>query len=579
MRRSGIPRGHEERRGDDTAPLGTRVVPTDEPANGDGPGPDQPNQQAQGAQDGQGANGANGAKRGKRGKPRKPLWRRILVWTAGSLALLTAAVAVAGWLWIRHLNSNLEKDELYLGDNQLEKPEPNAAGQTPLNILLLGSDSRDGEENQDLGGATDLAGGAHRADTQMLLHASADRSNMTLISIPRDTQVTIPRCTDPETGEVYPEELSASINTSLSHGGPGCTVATWEELTGIPIDHFMMVDFAGVVDMADAVGGVPVCVEDNIYDEDSGLRLEAGDHIVQGEEALQWLRTRHGFEDGSDIGRARAQQMYLSNMAHELQEGTSLTDPVQLMDLAESATNALTVDHGLGTVNKLYDLGEDLRQVPSGRINSITMPWLPDPDDPEVTVIPEPEASEELFSLVREDKALDEPAGGAGENEDEDDAEPSGPEETADPAEQIAIAVQNGTGYDGQLPVDGRASEITDQLYQLGFTAAAVDETAAAEESTSLLYPTDADRANAEAVAEELGLPESAVRTSPTATGLTLIIGADWREGTSYPEQPDGGSGETPSPGGEDSALDPEDVHSGADNRNDCMAVNPYYTW
>ncbi|MEO3750279.1 LCP family protein [Streptomyces sp. B6B3] len=575
MRRSGISGANEERRGDDTAPLGTRVVPADEPADGDGPGQDQQHEP-----DARTAKGARAARSGRRGKkPPKPRWRRVLVWTAGSLAFLVAAVAVAGWLYIRHLNGNIEKAELNLGDSQLDRAEPNAAGQTPLNILLLGSDSRDGEENQDLGGARDLAGGAHRADTQMLLHASADRSNITLISVPRDTQVTIPRCTDPETGEVYPEELSASINTSLSHGGPGCTVATWEALTGIPIDHFMMVDFAGVVDMADAVGGVPVCVQDNVYDEDSGLRLEAGDHILEGEEALQWLRTRHGFSNGSDVDRTRAQQMYLSNMAHELQEGTSLTNPGQLMDLAEAATNALVVDHGIGTVNKLYDLGEDLRRVPSDRINSITMPWLPDPEDPEVTVIPDPVEAEALFSLVREDSALDEPAGDGDDQQGGENADDAEPTEAADPAEQIAITVRNATGYDGLPPVDGRAADITDQLYQLGFTAAATDETLGSEAASSVLYPTEADRPNAEAVATALGLPASAVRVSPTEVGITLVIGADWREGTSYPEQSDDGSAETGGSGGGGAALDPEDVHSGEDNRNDCMAVNPYYTW
>jgi LCP family protein required for cell wall assembly len=547
---------------EDTAELGTMV-----------PGPRQPGARSDAA-DGQ--NGQNGR---RKPKPRKPLWRRIVVWTAASLAFLVAGVAVSGFLYIRHLNNNLTKDDLYLGDGEMEGSQPNADGQTPLNILLLGTDSRDGEENQDLGGARDLAGGDERADTQMLLHASADRSNMTLISIPRDTQVPIPRCTDPETGEVYPAEESSSINTSLSHGGPGCTVATWHELTGIPIDHFMMVDFAGVVDMADAVGGVPVCVDANVYDPESGLRLEEGETIVEGEEALQWLRTRHGFEVGSDVGRTRAQQMYLSNMVRELQADATLSNPGELMDLAEAATNALTVDHGIGTVNRLYDLGDDLRQVPNDRINMITMPWLPDPADPEVTVIPDPEQSEELFSMVREDIPLDEPS----QNEPgQDGSGDSGsgseePGEPADPDDQIEVAVQNGTGYDGALPVDGRASEITDELHALGFTSAVTDETLASEESSAVLYPAEADRANAEAVAEALGLPGSAVRISPSATSVTLVVGADWREGTSYPEEQesgdDGGSG-----GGGGSSFDNDEIISG-DDENNCMHVNPYYTW
>lgn len=109
----------------------------------------------------------------------------------------------------------------------------------------------------------------------MLLHVSADRSNMSVISVPRDTKTTIPKCTDPDDGKVYPKTTDR-INTSLQHGGPGCTVATWEEMTGIPVDHFMMIDFAGVVSMADAVGGVPVCVNSNVYDPRSKLKLKKG---------------------------------------------------------------------------------------------------------------------------------------------------------------------------------------------------------------------------------------------------------------------------------------------------------------
>lgn len=533
---------------------------------------------------------------------RRPLWRRVLVWTAGSLAVVVAAAAVAGWLYIRHLNDNLDKEELYLGEGEMAGSQPNADGQTPMNILLLGSDSRDGEANQELGGAVDLAGGAKRADTQILLHVAADRSNATLISIPRDTQVTIPTCTDPDTGEVYPEEQSASINTSLSHGGPGCTVATWHELTGIPIDHFMMVDFEGVVEMADAVGGVPVCVKDNVFDPDSGLRLPAGEHIVQGEQALQWLRTRHGFEDGSDIGRTRAQQMYLSNMVRELQAGTSLTDPGRLMDLAEAATSALTVDHGLGSVNKLYDLGEDLRQVPNERINMVTMPWLPDPENPEVTVIPEPVAAEELFAMVREDIPIDRPheggdaqdgaAGEAGGDEGAGGASPSpsgdeDPAVDAQPAAEIPIAVRNGTGYGDLAPVNGRAGELVAELQRLGFLSALSDATPASQESTTLLYPSDDEaqaRANAEAVAQALGLPDTALQPTTAVTQLTLVVGADWREGASYP----GGQPSDDATGGDDGAgagaggggvpVDPDDIISGRD-QDTCMEVNPNYTW
>lgn len=522
---------------------------------------------------------ATGGRAQRRRKKPKPRWRRALVWGSGALAFVVLAVAVGAYLYIRHLNGNLDKEELNLGNSQVERSQPNAAGQTPLNILLLGSDSREGAENAALGGGGD---GGQRADVQILMHASADRSNVTLISIPRDTMVSIPECTDPETGEVYPAVTKAAINSSLGHGGPGCTVATWEELTGIPIDHFMMLDFAGVVSMADAVGGVPVCVDKNIDDPDSHLRLPAGESVVEGEQALQWLRTRHAFGDGSDVGRTKAQQMYLSNMVDELQNSTSLTNTGQLMDLAEAATNALTVDHGLGSVQKLYDLGQDLRSVPGDRMNSVTLPWLPDPDD-ENRIVPDTAEAEALFALVRDDIPLDDQDAAPAESGADTSAEA-----TADPEDAIPVAVRNGTGADGQVPVDGRAAVITDHLLSLGFTQAATDATMSSEVTSRVLYADEADKPNAQAVAEALGLPGSAVRISTSVDQVTLIIGADWREGTEFvppseaPAPDDGGSGTGEGSGGDGGgqAVDEEDILSGADS-DTCMEVNPLpmYTW
>ncbi|WP_199832318.1 LCP family protein, partial [Streptomyces pactum] len=195
----------------------------------------------------------DGAEASRR-RPRRG--RRVLRWTAVTLAVLIAGTAGAGFLYYEHLNDNIKKDTLNLGDSKVAAPTPNAAGQTPLNILVIGSDARDSEENQQLGGARETFGSTPLADVQMLVHLSADRSNMSVVSMPRDTLVEIPKCTDPDDGKVYPaSEGRVMTNRSLGHGGPGCTVATWQELTGIHIDHFMMVDFAGVVSMADAVGG------------------------------------------------------------------------------------------------------------------------------------------------------------------------------------------------------------------------------------------------------------------------------------------------------------------------------------
>ncbi|MBB0244603.1 LytR family transcriptional regulator [Streptomyces alkaliphilus] len=498
------------------------------------------------------------------------------------MALLVAGLGVAAWLYVRDLNDNIDRQDLHLGEHRLEKPPPNADGQTPLNILLIGSDARDSEENLRLGGARHTAGGPPIADVQMLLHVSADRSNMTVISVPRDTRVTIPACTDPVSGEQYPTVGSDTINHSLQRGGPGCTVATWEELTGIPIDHFMMVDFAGVVSMADAVGGVPVCVDANVHDPKSGLRLTAGESVIRGEQALQWLRTRHGFEDGSDIGRTRGQHVYLASMVRELQAGARLTDPGKLNALANAATRALTVDQELGSVTRLYELGEDLRRIPTERINMITMPWIPDPWNPSAHVVPEPGAAEELFALVREDVALDDRDGdslvdpedtaGDGADSGADTGGTPSADPTNAPRDTVPIAVRNGTGSVTLPPVNGRAGELVEVLRGVGFVLAGVDERPISQADTTLSYPTDDLRADALVVAEELGLPKRAVRISPSAEAITLVIGTDWREGEGYPAPVEDPEGE------QHSELDGSQALS-ADDDSTCMRVNPAAVW
>ncbi|WP_308290441.1 LCP family protein [Streptomyces meridianus] len=480
-----------------------------------------------------------------------------------AVALLLLATAGAGYLYLRHLDNTLRKGRLDLGDNKIGKPAPNAAGQSPLNILLIGSDSRQGEENVRLGGARKDAGRKPLADVQMLVHVAADRRSMSVVSIPRDTRVTIPECTDPEDGTVYREQAMAPINQALQHGGPGCAVATWKELTGVYIDHFMMVDFAGVVRMADAIGGVPVCVDKNIYSHDSqghgsGLKLRAGTTRVQGEQALQWLRTRYGFEDGSDIGRARAQHMYMNSMVRELKAGTKLTDPDKLRRLAEAAVGALTVDESIGTVSKLYDLANDLKRVPTERITMTTMPFVYGPQAG--YVLPKPGDAEQVFSLLRSDIALD---GKDRKKKQEPQASPGTPKDA------LKITVTNGTASAPGGAEPGRAGEITAALSDLGWTEATADTGLTSRPGTAVTYPQTALRGDALAVAKALGVPSRLVKLSDDSEQVQVVIGADWPKGDRYPED-----------AARDGNKAPESADAiNGDDRKACMKVNDSYVW
>ncbi|MFE7327281.1 LCP family protein [Streptomyces sp. NPDC057565] len=476
-------------------------------------------------------------RRGKRGK------RRILRWVAYVLALVILGTGAAGYLWYQHLNSNLRKGHRSAGNNAAKKTAPNAAGQTPLNILLIGSDSRNSKANLKLGGSKASVGAKPLADVQMLLHVSADRKNASVVSIPRDTRVDIPKCVDPDTDQEY-QATNALINESLGRGGPGCTLDTWEQLTGVYIDHWVMVDFAGVVAMADAVGGADVCVKDNVYDipkpkvsGGSYLKLTKGTHKVKGKQALQWLRTRHAFE--SDIGRAKAQHMYLNSVIRELKSQNAFTDTGRLMDLAETGTKSLQVSEEIGSVKKLFDLGMQLKNVPMDKINMLTMPRIADPQD-DNHVLPKPGAADKLWALLRDDQSLDPKdrkksgtKGGSGTKD-------KSPTVAAAAPDALDLTVVNGTAADGQVATSGRAADVQDILRSKGFTKATASTTPGSALTTAVTYPKDSGaqgKSDALAVAEALSMPTSVVKVSADVDTLTLTVGSDWRTGATYPKQ------------------------------------------
>ncbi|MFJ9040556.1 LCP family protein [Streptomyces sp. NPDC102406] len=491
---------------------------------------------------------------------------RILRWTAGVLAVLVLGTAGAGYLYYRHLNGNIKTAKLNLGEHKVAGPTPNAAGQTPLNILLIGSDARDNKENQKLGGAKETFNGTPLADVQMLVHLSADRSNMSVVSMPRDTLLRLPKCTDPDSGKEYAATIGRRMtNESLGRGGPGCTVATWEQLTGIHIDHFMMVDFSGVVSMADAIGGVPVCVDANIFSKDSqghgsGLKLREGTRPVKGVQALQWLRTRYGFEDGTDIARAKAQHMYMNSMVRQLRENATFSNPGKLRTLAEKATKALKVDDGLDTVKKLYDLSNELKKPEPDRITMTTMPFV----YVGARVAPKEGEAEQLFRLVRDDIALD------GKDK-KKPAEGGGDKGSTDPAaadDKIAVQVRNGTRTATTPASAGRASAVAQLLIGKGFTQTVADRgQSSVEDRTVIRYPSADLEGDAQRVAKSLGIGLGSVQRSTDVSGVTLFVGADWKTGNTYPKA-----------AASDKAPQSDQTQNGADTGT-CMHVNPDYTW
>lgn len=326
-------------------------------------------------------------------------------WILGSLLVVVLAAAGGGVVVYRQLNGNLTKTALYTGTSGnagTEKADP--FGRTPLNVLVLGSDSRGTAEDCRLGGdcpqGPTTAG--RNADVEMLVHLSADRSNISVLSIPRDTVTALPACHDRSTGARVGAR-TGQINGTFTYGA-GCTVAAVHHLTGITVDHVVVVDFAGVITMSDAIGGVPVCVSADVYDTYSHLKLSKGRHTLKGRAALEFVRSRHAFGDGSDLGRTYAQHAFLASAIRTAKSTGVLLNPAALLHVAQAATSALTVDRGIGSITKLVALGSELNSVPADRVTFATMQTTPDPSNPDRVVVAP--AAGRLFREIAEDRSL-----------------------------------------------------------------------------------------------------------------------------------------------------------------------------
>ncbi|WP_077796723.1 LCP family protein [Streptomyces sp. JHA26] len=318
---------------------------------------------------------------------------------AGALLLGAAAAGWAYW----HLSGNIRSVDIdgALGDDRPARPvtAPSASGSpTPtgaLNILVLGSDSRSGEENQELGGG-DSEGA--RSDTAMVVHLDAGRTSATVVSIPRDTLVTRPSCPLPSGGTTR-EADGAMFNTAYALGGPVCAVKTAESFTGVRMDHYIEIDFSGFAELVDAIGGVTVTIDEDIDDDKSHLHLDAGTRHLDGTQALGLARTRYGLADGSDLARIGLQQKLVKALLERISDAGLLTDPARLYRVADAVTGSLVTDSGLDSLGELTDLGRSLAGLSADAVRTVTMPVVPAPWDANRVVAREPEARQLWESL------------------------------------------------------------------------------------------------------------------------------------------------------------------------------------
>lgn len=294
------------------------------------------------------------------------------------------------------LNGNITTESMAEAGAKL--PPASKAG--VLNMLALGSQTRDGQ-----GPGFGFDPGTDLSDTAMLIHINAAHTRAIVLSIPRDLLVYRPPCRERVGGNaIVPGEQDAMFDSAMNLGGPACTVATVQDMSGIRIDHFIRVDFNGFRTMTDVLGGVEVCVpRPGIHDWRSHLNISPGLHLVTGDEALAFVRDRHDIGNGGDLGRIEMQQMFVSSLIKKVMSEGTLTDPVTLYQIAEAATKSLTTDPGLGSVQALIGLAESMRGLALKNITFITLPNELDPTNIDRLIPMQPETSQ-IWALLRADR-------------------------------------------------------------------------------------------------------------------------------------------------------------------------------
>ncbi|MFI1954992.1 LCP family protein [Streptomyces xinghaiensis] len=316
------------------------------------------------------------------------------------LALLLGLGGTAWWLY-RGLDANLANVDI---DRALGDDRPEKLPTSGRNILVLGSDSRAGDNAAlDAGKAP----GA-RSDTALVVHIPEGRNRATAVSIPRDTLVNRPAC-ETSAGRPLPEARRVMFNSVYAQAGPACVVKTVERMSGIRMDHYVEIDFAGFRDIVDALGGVTVTTDRAIDDRATGLRLDAGTHRLDGEDALRFVRTRYGVGDGSDLGRIGLQQQFLMALLTEIKQQEILTSPAKLYKVADAATASLTTDTAIGSLTGLADFGRSLQGIDPAAMETITLPVVPDRRDPN-RVVPVQSRTDELWKALRTGAAVPESA-------------------------------------------------------------------------------------------------------------------------------------------------------------------------
>ncbi len=335
--------------------------------------------------------------------PRQGVARAVTGILVKAIAVVAgAAIAITG-ISTYEIAQQLKANGIVLTDANGKPFAANAADlKGPINMLLVGSDTRSGSDPRIFGNETSTL-----ADVIILLHVSADRQNAVALSFPRDLLVPWPACPSNTGGPGYYAQSLGQINATIANGGPTCTLLTVEKLTGVKIPYLAMINFGGVIEMSNAIGGVRVCIAKDIKDPYTFLNLKKGWQTLQGMQALQFLRTRHGVGDGSDLGRISNQQVFLTSLIRKVRSKGVLTNPVTLYSLANAAARNMKLSTNLTDLNTLVGIASAVKNTPLEKITFLQVPshgGLPKPYSGRV--MPNYDTANVLFEKLRKDEPI-----------------------------------------------------------------------------------------------------------------------------------------------------------------------------
>jgi LCP family protein required for cell wall assembly len=434
---------------------------------------------------------------------------RVLLTILSALVLLTTVVGAGVSVVMGQLQGNITAVDVSENTGQVDTSAPltvvneETGSYEPITIVLIGSDTREGKGNGGFGSASKIGG--QRSDTVIVLHVSGDRKSAIGVSIPRDTVITLPTCK--KDGKKVGGYVGR-FNQAIEIGGPGCTIKAVEQISGLDINNFMLVDFGGFKRIVDAVGGVEICLAAPVDDPLSGLKLDKGKHLVTGKEALAFVRVRHGIADGSDTSRIRRQQAFISSLMRKVLSSGTLLNPAALIGVLNAATESLTADPQLADINNLKDLALSLKDLKPANVTFTTLPWTPNGDNATVSV--NTEKAKPIWAAM----AADTPWPPKGQNGD------STPLLKAKP-EIVHVNVLNGTAE------KGKAKKVAKQLRKQGFI---VEEVGNAETqdytTTTVQYDPKWDQ-SAKTLAYASGATVSE-KVKGQGQALNLIVGTDF---------------------------------------------------